>query len=73
MSTAIATVALIAGLFAWLGQAIAFVAPALAVRLGMLEPDSEIDPTLWIIEARTMGLSDMLLGWMLPASAALGR
>ena len=37
----------------------------------MLESEDELDPTLYIIEAQAMGLSDMLLGWMLPASAVL--
>ena len=71
MSTAIAVVALITGLIAWLGQSIAFLAPGTAVRLGVLEPEDELDPTLHIVEAQAMGLSDMLLGWMLPASAVL--
>jgi hypothetical protein len=31
----------------------------------------QLDPTLYVVEARAMGLSDMLLGWMLPASAIL--
>jgi hypothetical protein len=71
MSTAIAVVALITGLIAWLGQSITFFGPATAVRLGVLEPEDELDPTLHIVEAQAMGLSDMLLGWMLPASAVL--
>ena len=71
MSAAIAVVALIAGLIAWLGQSLSFLAPTTAVRLGVLESEDELDPTLYIIEAQAMGLSDMLLGWMLPASAVL--
>ncbi|KPJ87544.1 MAG: hypothetical protein AMS18_14485 [Gemmatimonas sp. SG8_17] len=71
MFTAVAVVVLIAGLIAWLGQSIAFLAPATAVKLGVLEPDDELDPSLHIIEAQAMGLTDMLLGWMLPASAVL--
>jgi hypothetical protein len=71
MSIAIAWFALTTGLIAWLGQAISFLAPALAVKLKVLEPEGEVDSTLWIIEARAMGLCDVLLGWTLPASAVL--
>jgi hypothetical protein len=31
----------------------------------------ELDPTLYVVEAPAMGLSDLLLGWILPASALL--
>jgi len=62
---------LIAGLIAWLGQSLAFLAPSIAVKLGVLEPEDEVDPTLYVVEARAMGLSDMLLGWTLPVSALL--
>lgn len=71
MSTAIGVVTLIVGLVAWLGQGLAFLVPSAAVRLGVLEPEEEVDPTLYVIEAQSMGLSDLLLGWTLPASALL--
>lgn len=60
---------LVVGFIAWLGQSLAFLAPDLAVKLGVLEPEAEVDPTLHIIEARAMGLADMLLAWTLPGSA----
>jgi hypothetical protein len=71
MSTVVGIATLIAGLIAWLGQSLAFLAPAAAVKLGVLEPEEELDPTLYLVEARAMGLSDLLLGWTLPASALL--
>jgi hypothetical protein len=71
MSTIVGIATLIAGLIAWLGQSLAFLAPAAAVKLGVLEPEEELDPTLYLVEARAMGLSDLLLGWTLPASALL--
>ena len=71
MSTAVGIVTLIVGLVAWLGQGLAFLVPSAAVRMGVLEPQEEVDPTLYVIEARAMGLSDLLLGWILPASALL--
>ena len=71
MSTLVGVVTLIAGLIAWAGQSLAFLAPAVAVRLGVLEPEDEIDPTLYVVEAHAEGLTDMLLAWMLPAAALL--
>ena len=71
MSTAVGIVTPIVGLIAWLGQSLAFLAPAIAVRLGVLEPEEELDPTLYVVEVRAMGLSDLLLGWTLPAAACL--
>ena len=62
---------LVLGLIAWVGQSLTFVAPSIAIRLGVLEPEDEVDPTLHIIEARAEGLVDMLLAWTLPASALL--
>ena len=71
MVTAVGVLVLVLGLFAWIGQVLSFVAPSVAVRLGVLEPEDEVDPTLHIIEAKAEGLVDMLLAWTLPASALL--
>jgi len=71
MVTAVGILVLVLGLIAWIGQALAFLAPSVAVTLGVLEPEEEIDPTLHIIEAKAEGLVDMLLAWTLSASALL--
>ena len=71
MVNAVGILVLVLGLVAWIGQALAFLAPSLAVTLGVLEPEEEVDPTLHIIEAKAEGLVDMLLAWTLPASALL--
>ena len=71
MVPTIGVIVLLLGLIAWVGQSLSFLAPSLATRLGVLEPDGEIDPSLRIIEAKAEGLMDMLLGWTLPASALL--
>ena len=71
ISTVIGVITLLAGLLAWLGQSLAFVAPTAAVKLGVLEPEEEIDPTLYVVETYAMGLSDLLLAWTLPVSALL--
>jgi hypothetical protein len=71
MVTAAGIFVLVLGLVAWLGQTLAFLAPSLAMTLGLLEPEEEVDPTLRILEAKAEGLMDMLLAWTLPASAFL--
>lgn len=71
MVTAIGVVILVLGLIAWLGQTLAFLVPSFAVKLGLLEPEAEVDPTLYIMEAKVEGLIDILLTWTLPAAALL--
>ncbi|KPK56393.1 MAG: hypothetical protein AMS21_12760 [Gemmatimonas sp. SG8_38_2] len=71
MSFAIGIAVLFASSIAWLGQSLSFLAPSVALKFGALEPEDDVDPTLYIVEARAMGLSDMLLGWTLPAAALL--
>jgi len=71
MSSAIGALTLLMGLFAWLGQTVTFLSPSTSAKLGILEPEDEIDPTLRIIEAQAEGLIDMLLDWILPAAALL--
>lgn len=71
MTTAIGVLVLVLGLIAWIGQSLSFLAPSVAVSLGVLEPEGDLDPTLRIIEAKAEGLMDMALAWTLPASALL--
>ena len=71
MVTATGIVVFIVGLIAWVGQSLAFLVPSLAVRLGMLEPEEDVDATLRVIEAKAEGLTDMLLCWTLPLSGLL--
>ena len=71
MGTAIGILVIIVGLIAWIGQTLAFLTPSLAVRFRVLEPQEEIDPTLYVLESKAEGLTDMLLSWTLPASGLL--
>jgi len=71
MTAAVGITVLIVGLIAWVGQSLSFLAPTLAVRIGVLEPEGEIDPTLRIVEAKAEGLTDMLLTWTLPLAGVL--
>jgi hypothetical protein len=59
------------GLVAWVGQILSFFMPSIAVRLGVLEPEADVDPTLRIMEARVEGLVEIFLLWTLPAGALL--
>jgi hypothetical protein len=71
MSILIGIVVIIAGLICWIGQVLSFYSPHIAVKIGLCEPESEMDPTLYIIETKAHGLTDMLLTWILPASGFL--
>ena len=71
MVLAIGILILVLGLIAWVGQTLAFLVPSVAMKLGVLEPESEVDPTLHIMEAKAEGLVDLLLTWTLPAAALL--
>ena len=71
MITVIGIFVIIAGLICWIGQSLSFLAPKIALKLGLLEPAEDIDQTLYIIEAKALGLNDMLLTWTLPLSGFL--
>lgn len=71
MVTTIGILVLVLGLLAWVGQALSFFLPSVAVRLGVLEPEADVDPTLRILEAKAEGLIDIFLIWTLPAAALL--
>ena len=71
MTTLIGIVVLIAGLVCWIGQSLSFLSPRMAEKLGLSEPENEIDETLYVVETRAQGLVDMLLTWTLPLSGLL--
>ncbi len=71
MITVIGILVFLLGVFAWAGQFLSVVAPSLATRLGVMEPEGEIDESLRIIEGKAEGLMDTLLAWTLPASALM--
>ncbi len=71
MTTLIGIAAILLGLFAWIGQSMAFFAPTLATRLGLMEPKADMDDTLYIVEGRAEGLNDTLLTWTFPLSGLL--
>ncbi len=71
METIIGIVVIVVGLICWLGQSLSFLAPQIAIRIGLCEPENEMDQTLYIIETKAHGLNDMILTWTLPLSGLL--
>lgn len=71
MNTFIGIAVIIAGLVCWIGQILSLFSPQTAVKLGLCEPESDMDQTLYIIETKAHGLTDMLLTWILPGSGLL--
>lgn len=71
MQTIIGIAVIVVGLIAWVGQSLSFLVPTIAIKLGLCEPEEEMDQSLYIIETKAQGLSDMLLGWTLPLSGLL--
>ncbi|MDJ0657379.1 MAG: hypothetical protein QNJ40_24675 [Xanthomonadales bacterium] len=62
---------IILGLICWLGQTLVVFAPSVAVKLGVGEAEEDIDQSMYLFERFSQGIMDVLLTWMLPASAFL--
>ena len=58
------------GLLAWLGQALSWVAPGLAARLGVTETESAVEPAFWA-DVRAEAIWDSLTLWTLPLAGVL--
>lgn len=71
MITIIGIVVIVAGLIVWVGQTLSFIANDIATKLGVNSPEEEMDQSLYIIETKANGLSDILLAWTLPLSGLL--
>lgn len=70
MSIAWGIVSVVLGLLAWLGQALSWLAPALAARLGLTETESAVEPTFWA-DVRAEATWDSLTLWTLPLAGVL--
>jgi len=70
MSVAWGIALVVLGLLAWLGQALAWLAPALAARLGLTETESAVEPTFWA-DIRGEAKWDALTLWTLPVAGVL--
>jgi hypothetical protein len=57
-------------LLCWLGQVINATSPALAAKLGLAEPESDVDPT-YFLDGRGEAIWDVLILWTLPVAGIL--
>lgn len=71
MTTVVGIFVIAAGLVAWIGQSLAVFALPTAIRLGVCEPEAELDRSMFLFERYSMGIMDILLAWTLPLSALL--
>ena len=62
---------IVLGLICWAGQTLVVFAPRLAERLGVGEPEEDLDRSMYLFERYSQGIMDILLTWMLPASALM--
>ena len=58
------------GILCWLGQIINASSPTLAARLGLAEPESDVDPTFFV-DGRGEAIWDALILWTLPVAGIL--
>ena len=54
----------------WLGQVVAALAPALATRLGLTEPEADVDPVFYA-DVRGEAVWDAMILWTLPVAGVL--
>ena len=71
MKTALGVLVIVLGLICWLGQALVVFYPQIAVKLGLNEPEEDVDRSMYLFERFSQGIMDVLLTWMLPASALM--
>ena len=71
MTTIIGIAIIIVGLICWIGQTLAVIALPTAVKLGVFEPEQEVEQSMYLFERYSQGIMDMLLTWILPLSAFL--
>jgi len=57
-------------LVCWLGQTITAFSPKLAVKLGLTEPESDVDPTFYA-DVRGEAIWDTMILWTLPVAGIL--
>lgn len=71
VKTVLASLVIILGLICWLGQALVVFAPRIAAKCGVNEPEEAVDRSMFLFERYSQGIMDVLLTWMLPASALM--
>jgi hypothetical protein len=53
------------------GQALVVFAPRVAIKLGVNEPEEDVDRSMYLFERFSQRIMDVLLAWMLPAAALM--
>jgi hypothetical protein len=61
---------IIFSLLCWVGQTISTFSPKMAARLGLTEPESDVDPTFYA-DVRGEAIWDTMILWTLPVSGVL--
>lgn len=54
----------------WLGQVVNALSPTLAARLGLAEPEDDVDPTVYV-DGRGEAIWDAFILWTLPVAGVL--
>ncbi len=57
-------------IFCWMGQSITALVPTLATRLGLVEPEADVDP-VFFADVRGEAVWDMVILWTLPVGGIL--
>jgi hypothetical protein len=70
MDLALGLTVLILGAIAWLGQVVAWLAPDTAVRLTLMEAETDVEPVYWA-DIRGEAMWDSLTLWTLPLAGLL--
>jgi len=70
MNTIWGTILIIISSLGWLGQAITAWWPSQATRLGLTEPEADVDPTFYA-DVRGEAFWDTAILWMLPVAGVL--
>ena len=71
LTTLIGVIVVILGLICWVGQTMAIFFLPTAIKLGLFEPEHDMDPSMYLFERMSQGIMDVLLTWILPLSALL--
>ena len=71
LTTILGILVIVLGLVCWLGQTLVVFTPRVAEKLGVGEPEDELDRSMYLFERFSQGIPDILLTWMLPASALM--
>lgn len=71
MTTVMAILVIVLGLICWVGQTLEVFAPEIAEKLGVGEPEDEVDRSMYLFERYSQGIPDILLTWILPAAAIM--